>query len=131
MILYTDGGRKPSIGAYGSWALFLESGEGHPDQKQQCIAFHDKELYPDIATNNEAEYTAIIKGLEYCISKEYKNVRLYSDSKLVINQIQGNWKINYDHLRVLAEKVRELMENFDIIVLHNVKRDIIVSKLGH
>ena len=125
MILYTDGGLNQEDGAYGSWALF------EYDTPNSCIDFVTKEKYPKIDTNNGAEYTAVLKGLTYCVDQSVTEVEVRSDSKLIINQLLGKWRINYPHLQALAEKVWKVMEDFDIIQLSHVSRDVIVSKLGH
>ena len=122
MILYTDGGCNKD-GAYGSWALCTND--------DKCIAFMSREPFPEVNTNNGAEYTAVLHGLEYCEAKGYKNITLHTDSKLVVKQVQGAWRINHEHLRILREEVVELMKNFDTIILQRVKRDVIVEKLGH
>ena len=122
MILYTDGGCNKD-GAYGSWALFLDDGK--------CVAFINREKYPEVNTNNGAEYTAVLRGLGHCAKRGLDNITLYTDSKLVVNQVQGGWKINHEHLRILREKVVEIMKNFHTIILQRVGRDKIVEKLGH
>jgi len=64
-------------------------------------------------TNNEAEYLAVIRALELVswltIGSE-ENILVQSDSKLVVNQVNGEFRINYDHLAKLCGKVRELVE---------------------
>ena len=127
MILYTDGGCNKD-GAYGSWRLELDNGD--------YVACMDREPYPEITTNNGAEYVSILRGLAYCISRhdehdDFKTIILHTDSKLVVEQVKGNWKCNHEHLQILREKVRMLMTNFDTMTFERVGRDIIVSKLGH
>ena len=75
------------------------------------------------ATNNTAEYKAIILGLE--TAKNYTNdfVQVYSDSNLAIQQIEGNWKINYPHLLELYEKVNKLKRSFKKVEFFHVRRD--------
>jgi len=53
-------------------------------------------------TNNQAEYKAIIMVLQ---DIEEDNLVIYSDSQLVVNQLNHKWNINEDHLRELATKV--------------------------
>jgi ribonuclease HI len=121
LILYTDGGCNKD-GTYGSWRIEDLDGK----------LWHLSERVPfNIDTNNQAEYTALIRGLQDCIKFEIRDVRVYSDSLLMVSQVNGDWKINNDYLRILREKVVELMKNFDNIILEHVPRDIIVSKLGH
>ncbi|PKU59202.1 hypothetical protein MA16_Dca026724 [Dendrobium catenatum] len=47
----------------------------------------------DPCTNNKAEYEALITGLELAISMEIKNIKIYGDSQLVINQVAGTYKV--------------------------------------
>lgn len=68
-------------------------------------------------TNNIAEYTALIKALEWAVSQNIFDVVIYSDSKLVVNQVNGLWKVKAEHLQpfrdkafALAEQVRATLE---------------------
>ncbi len=56
----------------------------------------------DIATNNEAEYTGLIIGLEKAIEQGIQELEVYGDSNLVVNQVNGFWRIKQSHLRPLA-----------------------------
>jgi probable phosphoglycerate mutase len=66
-----------------------------------------------IATNNQAEYAAVIAGLRYLTTTSYRTVTVRMDSKLVIEQLAGRWKINNPQLRELANQARELLRNFE------------------
>ena len=67
-------------------------------------------------TNNVAEYTALKKGLEHYIQQDGKGPLLIKgDSKLVINQMAGNWKISNTVLRGLATQIKEFIDR------HNLK----------
>jgi len=57
-------------------------------------------------SNNTAEYKAIIEGLKACSSFTRQEVTVFSDSQLAIKQINGIWRINYEHLRELYQEVR-------------------------
>ncbi len=98
--LYTDGGSRgnPGPAAVGA-VLKTEKGE----------ILKEKGKYIGKATNNEAEYQALIEGLK--LAQKYNPERLicFLDSNLVVNQINGNWKIKKAHLRKLVFKVREEM----------------------
>ncbi|MGB9703268.1 MAG: ribonuclease HI family protein [Candidatus Micrarchaeales archaeon] len=71
-----------------------------------------KVYYLGERTNNFAEYLAIIKALEFLKSERVKNarVRVISDSKLVINQIKGNFKIKNKNLIPLAKRIKEILK---------------------
>ena len=80
-----------------------------------------------IATNNVAEYLALIDGLKYCNSNNVSTANFYLDSKLVVGQISGNFKVKSIHLKELfleAEKLISKIENFTIshIYRENNKR---------
>ena len=72
-------------------------------------------------TNNEAEYESLLAALEFCREKDIKNPKIYMDSKLVVNQTRGLWKINYDHLRKLKQRV----DNYKDIgfTVHHIRRE--------
>jgi len=74
-------------------------------------------------TNNEAEYMALIFGLEVAKSLSIKELNVYGDSKLVIMQSQGLWKINHEHLRKLNKQVKDLSSSFDKITFNHIPRE--------
>ena len=57
--------------------------------------------YIGIRTNNEAEYEALISGLNEALSITQKQILCFSDSNLVINQMNGLWQITKNHLQAL------------------------------
>ena len=76
-----------------------------------------------IATNNVAEYTAAIRGLERARHLGATEVHLRSDSKLLIEQLAGRWKIKNKNLIVLHREVRTLTEAFDRVTFEHVPRE--------
>ena len=66
-----------------------------------------------VATNNVAEYTALIEGLKLAFAKGVTEVDVRMDSKLVVNQVRGEWKIKNDALRQLAATAESLLRKFD------------------
>ena len=56
-------------------------------------------------TNNELEYLAVLYALDYINNRHKKdNVTIYSDSKLIVNQINGDWRITTERLQPLYDK---------------------------
>ncbi|MHA1688768.1 MAG: ribonuclease HI family protein [Promethearchaeota archaeon] len=84
---------------------------------------HQGEKYIGKATNNTAEYKAIIEALSSFENCSECYVQVYSDSKLVIEQIKGNWKINYPHLLKLKQEITKLQENFKKVEFYHVNRE--------
>jgi ribonuclease HI len=111
--VYFDGGSK-NPGPSGSGTLIKINGK--PDIKlYRYIGDHH--------TNNEAEYDGLIHALEY-LSEEYKGSQLiiHGDSKLVIEQMSGKWKINAPNLKPLHEKAKGLEQNFSKVTYNHIAR---------
>ncbi len=121
MILYSDGGHNKT-GTYGSWRI---------EDDSQNLAHLSERIEFNATTNNQAEYEALKRGIEDCIRFRIKEVRIYSDSLLMVSQINKKWKINNEDLRQRAEIIWGLLENFDIYTIGHVPRETIVRKLGH
>jgi ribonuclease HI len=110
---WIDGGveNNPGIGAS---AFVLDIG----DEKliQESIKHCTK------VTNNEAEYLALIKLLEYCITHKIENVLVNTDSQLVANQINGLYQVKSDKIRTLYEKAKSLMSQLKNVKVRYVSR---------
>ena len=52
----------------------------------------------NVSSNNEAEYAALIAGLEWCVSNEVNRLNVYGDSMLIVKQVQGIWSCKSDKL---------------------------------
>lgn len=104
IFLYADGASRgnPGQAAYG---VHIE------DHSGAVIADFGEAL--GIATNNQAEYSAVIAGLRYLSATGHRQMTIRMDSKLVIEQLAGRWKINNPQLRELADQARALLGDFD------------------
>jgi ribonuclease HI len=107
--IYTDGGSRGNPGK--SACAFLVV-------KNNKIILHSSK-YLGKATNNEAEYNAVIEALSQI---KAKSAHVYSDSEVIINQINGKYKVNLPHLQKLREKVIRLCENRKV-TFSNVSRE--------
>ena len=69
-------------------------------------------------TNNELEYLALLYALEYIRSRKTyyeKDITIYSDSKLIVNQVNGGWRVTTETLRPLYKKCMEkLLDNITL-----------------
>jgi ribonuclease HI len=94
--IHTDGGSRGNPGVAGGGMV---ASYGDRELHAESFAFGKK-------TNNEAEYLAVIKALEwlqgYSQENPVKSAQFYLDSKLVVEQLSRNWKIREPRLRKLA-----------------------------
>ena len=74
------------------------------------------------ATNNQAEYQAIIAGLEKAIQLGAKQVKVLSDSELVVKQINGKYRVKNTSLRILYESIVKLTGSLDAFSIQYVPR---------
>jgi ribonuclease HI len=93
------------------------------------ITTPDGEVVAEIAeglgetTNNVAEYTAVIRGLERAEDLGATDVLLRSDSLLLINQLNGVWRVKTPHLQPLHRRVRQLAGRLESIRFEHVPRE--------
>lgn len=111
-ILYFDGGSRGNPGiAAGAAVLQLAEGESH--------IVSDFMKY---ATNNEAEYTGLVIGLEKAQKLGIKTLEVRGDSQLIINQVNGRWKVKSENLQGLYNQARRLMMQFNKINISWIPR---------
>ncbi|KAG8492992.1 hypothetical protein CXB51_010292 [Gossypium anomalum] len=77
-----------------------------------------------IATNNAAEYRALILGLKHALRKGYTNIHVRGDSKLVCMQLQGLWKVKHEHMSELCEQAMKLKDKFLSFQINHVLREL-------
>lgn len=89
--------------------------------------------YLDDSTNNEAEYLALIRGLEHLIALKLLSVKIYSDSELVVKQINGEYKVKNQRMQALYAKAMELFNQLDQYSFTHVVREknMVADKLAN
>lgn len=101
IIFFCDGGSRgnPGEAAYGFVAY---------DAGKSVLYKEGKKL--GIQTNNFAEYTAVIRSLEWFLknTRREKQIDFFLDSKLAVEQLSGNWKIKSENIRALFIQVKNL-----------------------
>ncbi|MGA2915324.1 MAG: phosphoribosylglycinamide formyltransferase [Sedimentisphaerales bacterium] len=101
--IYTDGGSKGNPGpAAGAFVLLDEN------NKQFCA----QAKFIPAATNNVAEYTALVCALEKAKSLGAGNLKIFSDSELMVKQINGDYKVKSDNIRRLFEQCLNSLAGF-------------------
>ncbi len=113
VIIYTDGAARGNPGPAALGATIK-------DIQGNSIACLSRRL--GITTNNQAEYQAIIAALEKAISLGARSVELRSDSELVVEQINGRYKIKSTTLRPLYQKVVQLIGSLEDFTIDYIPR---------
>ncbi len=128
--IYTDGGARGNPGPAASGAVIKELKAG---KEGAVIATASKFLGKD--TNNQAEYTAIIIGLEKAHRLRAQSVEVYMDSELAVKQLSGKYRVKNPEIAKRFLEVKNLMQHFDRVTFTHVRReknkeaDAIVNKV--
>lgn len=130
-VLTFDGGADPNPGkGYGSYHLKTRKGRERLNSRIQ---------FGNNVTNNQAEYRALIAGLEDLVQtiekagKQPSNytVAVYGDSSLVIKQLRGEWKVKDAKMEPLFKSASEKIRRFKRVELNWHDRSNSVRLLGH
>lgn len=108
-LVYTDGGARKNPGPAGIGIIIKRKA-----QSEKLKTVWEFSEYIGEATNNQAEYKAVIKALEWLIpNTQYPIskfcIECYLDSQLVVEQLNGRYKIKNEGLKPLHGRVRELI----------------------
>ena len=113
-LLQFDGLSEPNPGESSGGAILYS-----PSRKP----VFERGEYIDTATNNQAEYTGLLVGLQSAIEYGVKNILIEGDSQLVVFQLEGRWQIKNEALRKLNTEIRDLFSNFDFIAIRHIYRE--------
>ncbi len=113
-ILFADGAARGNPGPAGAGAVLL-------DADGRVVAELTK--YLGTTTNNVAEYSALILGLEEALRRGVDEIDIRMDSRLVVEQMRGVWKIKHPNMKPLALRAGELLAAFPTRSIRHVPRD--------
>jgi ribonuclease H / adenosylcobalamin/alpha-ribazole phosphatase len=111
--LSTDGGARgnPGPAAYG---YVIETEDGH------VLAAHGEAI--GRATNNVAEYSGLVAGLEKAAELGVNDLEVVSDSELLVKQMQGEYRVKNEALKALWEEANDLERQFTKVRYTAVRR---------
>jgi len=116
IVVYCDGGSRGNPGPAAIGAVVLDPAHDPPRR----LATVSERI--GITTNNVAEYRALIAGLEAAAPYRARRVRVRADSKLVVEQVAGKWKVKQAHLRPLRDEARALLAAYAEVDIRHVPR---------
>ena len=113
--LYCDGASRGNPGPSGAGVVILAN---NGEQIFELSRFLDN------ATNNEAEYKALIRGLSAAADVGIKRVQIFLDSELVVNQLLGTYKVRNPRLLKLFDEATSRLRLFDEYAIFHVGREL-------
>ena len=111
MMITTDGAASPNPGPAAIGAVIKDEGGNIITTISHSIGY---------ATNNQAEYRAIIIALEMAIRLGAEQVELYSDSQLVVRQVSGHYRVKATALLPLYQKIKELKNQLKTFTINHI-----------
>jgi len=113
--VHIDGASRGNPGPAGIGVLFLG-----PDGS----AFERLHRGIGEATNNVAEYSALLAALERAAALGVTDLEVYSDSELLVRQLQGRYQVKHPALRPLYAAARKRVADFSHFAIHHVPREL-------
>jgi ribonuclease HI len=112
--IYIDGASRGNPGASGLGVL-IKDREGNIRRIKR---------YLGILTNNQAEYEALIAALKAAKELKKSHLKIYTDSLLLANQINGVWRVHNPKIRALHKKAKELISEFEGVEIKHIPREL-------
>ncbi|GAA1989317.1 reverse transcriptase-like protein [Microbacterium pumilum] len=106
-VVEADGGSRGNPGVAAGGAVVIDAQTG--------VVLSEVGVSLGVASNNVAEYCGLIAGLEVAFERDAAaSVLVRMDSKLVVEQMSGRWKIKHPDMRVLAQRAQSLIDGRDV-----------------
>ncbi len=109
-----DGGSRGNPGHGGAGAVL----RGEDDE----IIRTKSEFLGKSVTNNEAEYRALLLGLEM-VPTDTRSLKIFMDSELIVRQIQGDYQVKSERLRPYFERVERKLDEFEDYTIEHIPRE--------
>jgi ribonuclease HI len=113
LTVYTDGGARGNPGPAGIGVVITDDGR----------TIEEFGAYIGEATNNQAEYAALLAGLDRARKHTEADLVCILDSELVVKQLKGEYKVKSEELKKLAHQVRGLEGHFKSVSYRHTRRE--------
>lgn len=114
-VIYSDGGSRGNPGPSAAGFVLVDREGMVVDQGSKFLG---------VSTNDVAEYEGVKLGLSTALKQGWKQAECCVDSMLVVNQINGNYKIKNDELWPLYQDVQQLIQQFDKVKFVHISREL-------
>jgi ribonuclease HI len=112
--LFTDGAARGNPGPAGLGVVI---------EDEQGLRLRGLHRWLGVATNNEAEYHALIEGLKAVVDWKPDRLEVFLDSKLVVEQVSGRYRVKEPRLQPLHREAKELLAGFGEVSISHVERE--------
>lgn len=116
VVVEADGGSRGNPGPAGYGALVRDADSGE--------LLREMAAGIGTASNNVAEYCGLIAGLEAAIDLGATDVEVRMDSKLVVEQMSGRWKVKHPDMQVLAKEAAALVRQLPAVRFTHIRREL-------
>ncbi|OFW06251.1 MAG: hypothetical protein A3G20_02750 [Acidobacteria bacterium RIFCSPLOWO2_12_FULL_59_11] len=114
LVAYIDGGSRGNPGPAG-FGVVLQDAKGHTvDTLAEFLGE---------ATNNVAEYRALLAALEYAAEKKCRRLKVYCDSELIARQMQGRYRVKSPDLKPLYQRAQQLSSLLEHFAIEHIPRE--------
>ncbi len=110
--LYTDGGARGNPGPAAVGFVLTGIGSAPVMYKE----------YIGKATNNQAEYRALVAGIQRANREGVQDLVCYLDSELVVKQVRGEYRVKNEDLKILLGEIKKLLSAFRSITFEHIPR---------
>ena len=114
LLIFIDGASRGNPGRAGA-GVYITDREGKRIAEKGRFLGHK--------TNNEAEYGALLLGMQEAKRLGGESIRIYTDSELIERQVKGVYRVKEPHLRVLHGRVMEHIKGFDSFEIESIPRE--------
>ncbi len=113
LTIRTDGGARGNPGPAGIGVVI-------EDEHGKAVEEHKRFL--GVKTNNQAEYEAVILGLERAKHLKADSVKVYADSELLVKQANGEYRVKHENIKPLYARMRALVLQIGHVSFEHVRR---------
>ncbi len=114
-MIFCDGGSRGNPGISGSGAVLYGEDRLEIDRTGKFTGVNQ--------TNNFAEYTSLIIGMELALKYKITHLAVFMDSTLVIEQMKGHWKVKNANIKPLFEQAKQLQTKFQKVLFQHIPRE--------
>jgi probable phosphoglycerate mutase len=109
-----DGGARGNPGPAG-YGVRIEESDGTIVELKRSLG---------VATNNIAEYSGLLAALEWAVEHGIRQLRVRSDSELLVKQLRGEYRVKHPGLQPLYEQARALIRQIGQVTFEHVRREL-------